>query len=109
MTWWIDEHGRLYQGDMRVGDRAATQAEIDAVLNKPLTKQEKIMSKKEEISSLEAQQLLPRITREFILQFCETTYTPEQLAQNVGYTKLKAFDNQIVALRDEIYVLESSA
>lgn len=42
MAWWIDEHGRLYQGDMRVGDHAATQAEIDAVFNKPPTKQEEM-------------------------------------------------------------------
>lgn len=27
---WIDENGSIYQGDCRLGDRAATQEEIDA-------------------------------------------------------------------------------
>jgi hypothetical protein len=58
-----------------------------------------------QIDSLEYQQLLPRITREFMLEYLETTYTPEQLAQNIGYTKLKEFDDQIASLRTQIKAL----
>ena len=55
-----------------------------------------------QIDSLEYQQLLPRITREFMLEYLAATYTSEQLAQNVGYTKLKEFDDQIASLRTQI-------
>ena len=52
-----------------------------------------------EIAALESQQLLPRVTREFMLQTLEAQFTPEQLAENLGYVRLKAFDEQIKALR----------
>ncbi len=55
-----------------------------------------------EITRLEAEQLLPRLTREFMLGLTEAQYTPEQLAQNYGYKKLKEFDTQIIALRAKL-------
>lgn len=55
-----------------------------------------------EIAALEASQMLPRITREFMLQSLEAQYAPEQLAQNLGYTRLKALDEQIKALREQL-------
>jgi hypothetical protein len=51
------------------------------------------------IDALEKAQLMPRATREFMLLFMAGTYTPEQLAANQGFLRLKAFDDQIAALR----------
>lgn len=53
----------------------------------------------EAINRLESAQLLPRVTREFMLLSLEAQATPEQLAKLASYVKLKAFDNQIAALR----------
>lgn len=53
----------------------------------------------EEIDALERTQLMPRATREFMLLSMESQFTPAQLLQNPGYQAVKAFDNQIVALR----------
>lgn len=55
---------------------------------------------KSEIAQLESAQLMPRVTREFMLAFTESAYTPEQLALNIGYTRLKAFDEEVKALRE---------
>lgn len=51
------------------------------------------------IEILEREQMMPRATREFMLTFMEVSFTPEQLALNYGYQAVKAFDNEIVALR----------
>lgn len=55
-----------------------------------------------QIKSMEQAQLMPRATREFMLLFMETSFTPAQLAQNIGYVGIKAFDAQIKALRDQL-------
>jgi hypothetical protein len=55
-----------------------------------------------QIDSLERTQLLPRITREFMLGLSEATYPPEILALNEGYRRLKEFDEQIIALRVQL-------
>lgn len=55
-----------------------------------------------QIDSMERSQLMPRATREFMLQFMEQTSTPEQLEQNFGYKTIKSFDMQIKALRDQL-------
>lgn len=55
---------------------------------------------KAEIAAMESTQIMPRVTREFMLGLLEGQYQPEQLAMNIGYTKLKAFDNEIKALRE---------
>lgn len=52
-----------------------------------------------EIDALERTQLMPRATREFMLLSMESQFTSAQLAQNPGYQAVKAFDNQIAALR----------
>jgi hypothetical protein len=53
-----------------------------------------------QIKRLEAEQLMPRATREFMLTFMELNAPAEVLAVNPGYQAVKAFDNQIKALRD---------
>jgi hypothetical protein len=53
-----------------------------------------------QIKQLEAEQLMPRATREFMLTFMEMNAPAEVLAVNPGYQAVKAFDNQIKALRD---------
>jgi hypothetical protein len=53
-----------------------------------------------QIKQLEAEQLMPRATREFMLTFMELNAPAEVLAVNPGYQAVKAFDNQIKALRD---------
>ncbi len=57
---------------------------------------------KSEIAQLESTQLMPRVTREFMLAYAMTVYTPEELALNIGFAKLKAFDDEIKALRDQL-------
>lgn len=55
-----------------------------------------------EIAELEQRNMMPRATREFMLAYMEMNATPEQLAANVGYQKVKAFDEQIRALRAQL-------
>lgn len=55
-----------------------------------------------QIVELERIQLMPRATREFMLTFMELNAPPEVLAVNPGYLAVKAFDNQIKALRDQL-------
>lgn len=55
-----------------------------------------------QIKALETEQLMPRATREFMLLFMETQFTPEVLALNPGYMAVKAFDNQIKDLRAQL-------
>ena len=52
-----------------------------------------------QITALEYAQIMPRATREFMLGYMEERAPAEQLAQLPAYVKLKAFDNQIAALR----------
>lgn len=51
-----------------------------------------------QISNLEQAQLMPRATREFMLLFVEQN----GLTAMPGYQPLKDFDNQIVALRNQL-------
>ena len=53
---------------------------------------------KAQIASLEQAQLMPRATREFMLLFVEQN----NLTAMPGYAPLKAFDDQIKALRDQL-------
>lgn len=75
---------------------AITQAEADAL--RPATDPKEAI--REQIKQLEAEQLMPRATREFMLTFMELNAPAEVLAVNPGYQAVKAFDNQIKALRD---------
>jgi hypothetical protein len=52
-----------------------------------------------QIQILEQSQLLPRVTREFMLLAMEAQAPAEVLAQNPGYVAVKVFDNQVAALR----------
>lgn len=51
-----------------------------------------------QITSLEQAQLMPRATREFMLLFVEQN----NLTAMPGYAPLKAFDDEIVALRNQL-------
>ena len=55
-----------------------------------------------QIESEERNAMLPRVVREFMLGLTEAQFTPEQLALNTGYTKLKALDDGIKAKRKQI-------
>ena len=55
-----------------------------------------------QIKKLEQDQLMPRATREFMLLFMESQFPASQLAQSIGYQGMKAFDNQIKVLRDQL-------
>ena len=57
-----------------------------------------------EIASLEAKQLLPRITREFMLGVVEAQYASEGVDPyvNEGYVRLKEFDQYIASLREQL-------
>lgn len=93
---WTDGQDFFYKGDCRSGDRAATLEEVQA------WEQSLTPGPQEKIDSLERQQLLPRATREFMLMFMELNAPPEVLAVNPGYQAVKAFDEQIKALRAQL-------
>ena len=97
---YINQQGNIYQGDCAIGDREATQEEIAAyiVARTPDPKD----AIRAQIKKLEQEQLMPRATREFMILFMETSFTPAQPAQNIGYVGIKAFDNSIKALRDQL-------
>ena len=102
---WINSNGDLYEGDCVVGDREATDDEVaawEAERSKP--------DYAAEIDSLERQALMPRATREFMLQMYSTTAagqgisTPQLIDPNdthysPGFAKLSALDLQIKQLR----------
>ena len=52
-----------------------------------------------DIDQRERAAMLPRVSREFMLGYMTATFTAQQLTKNPGYINLKAFDDQIVALR----------
>lgn len=54
------------------------------------------------IMQMERDAMLPRASREFMLAYMEATFTAQQLAGNPGYQKMKAFDDQIKALREHL-------
>lgn len=57
---------------------------------------------KAEIAQMEREVMMPRAVREFMLAFMEANFTVQQLSGNPGYQKVKAFDNQIKALRETL-------
>lgn len=93
---WINSIGIVYEGDCRIGDRAATAEELQAW---ELSKQPSPLA---QIKALEADQLMLRATREFMLMFMEANAPADILAVNPGYQAVKAFDNQIKALRAQL-------
>ena len=97
---YIDKNNNLYQGDMAIGDREATEAEVAAYIAARTPDPKDTI--RAQIKSMEQAQLMPLATREFMLLFMETSFTPAQLAQNIGYVGIKAFDAQIKALRDQL-------
>jgi len=97
---YINSNGIIYQGDMAVGDREATQEEIAAYIAARTPDPKDAI--RAQIKKLEQEQLMPRATREFMILFMETSFTPSQLAQNIGYVGIKAFDNSIKTLRDQL-------
>lgn len=78
---------------------AITEEEAEALRQKPSEADPKDAIRAK-IKQLEAEQLMPRATREFMLTFMELNAPAEVLAVNPGYQAVKAFDNQIKALRD---------
>lgn len=68
----------------------------------PITAPDPTIAIQSQIDDLEQQQIMPRATREFMLMFMEANAPAEVLAVNPGYQAVKAFDNQIVALRGQL-------
>ena len=52
-----------------------------------------------EIDAMERGQMLPRVTREFMLGYMRATFTDAQLLDSVAYQRLEALDNKIADLR----------
>ena len=84
-----------------IGCVAITEDEAEALRPKPPEPDPKDAIR-DQIKQLEAEQLMPRATREFMLLFMETQFAPDVLALNPGYMAVKAFDNQIKALRAQL-------
>lgn len=88
--------------DLATGEETArdyTQEELDSL---SLVQQNPKDVIRAQIVALEREQLMPRATREFMLTFMELNAPAEVLAVNPGYQAVKAFDNQIKALRDQL-------
>jgi hypothetical protein len=75
---------------------ATVRANIKPVV--PPTVEEQQAAIRAQIYQLEQSQLMPRATREFMLLFVETN----NLTAMPGYAPLKAFDNEIIALRNQL-------
>lgn len=98
ITWYISSVGTLYYGNMTAGDREATPEEV-SVLRPAQNPKQAVL---DQITELERQQLMPRATREFMLTFMELNAPAEVLEVNPGYQAVKAFDEQIRALRNQL-------
>ena len=80
--------------------REYTQEELTAIASAPQPDPKDAI--RAQIVALEREQLLPRATREFMLMFMEANAPAEVLAVNPGYQAVKAFDEQIKALRAQL-------
>lgn len=80
--------------------RNYTQEELDAIAAQPQSDPKDAI--RAQIKQLESEQLMPRVTREFMIMFMETNAPAEVLAVNPGYQAVKAFDLQIKSLRDQL-------
>lgn len=78
--------------------RDYTQDELDALAAIPQPDPKDAI--RAQIKQLEAEQLMPRAVREYMLLDLEYRFPADVLAVNPGYQAVKAFDNQIKALRD---------
>ena len=97
---YINQQGSLYQGDMAIGDREATTEEVAAwVAARTPDPKDAIRA---QIKAMEDRENLPRVSREFMLGTFEAQFPANVLAQHEGYVRLKAFDAQIKALRDQL-------
>ena len=115
MTLWKDSNNKIHDDDegralslpiWPQGMVQITQAEADALLAPPpLTSAQKRAAIDAQITSLEQQQLMPRITRETLLATAVTLAAaqgitePMLYAAQIAYRKLKDFDTSIAALR----------
>lgn len=102
MIAFTDSNGGYYQVNAPEGfvppwAKDMTQCEVI-----PTTTPDPKDAIRAQIDAMERAKMMPRATREFMLLFLEASFTPEQLAQNIGYAGVKAFDNQIKALRDQL-------
>jgi hypothetical protein len=109
---YIGQDGELYDGDMRHGDRLATAQEIaewEVLRGKQIAKSL--------IKTREQQDALARPVREALLAMAEkeaqdvatllsTPQAPvtaaDVLAANDGYMAVKAFDQEMIALRSPL-------
>lgn len=109
MKHYISPTGELFayeldgsQDDLIPNDYTlATDAQVQAIQNPPVDPRIAIQA---QIDMLESQQLLPRISREFmLLDFAQKAAAAGvDPTLNVAFVKLKAFDDQITALRDQL-------
>lgn len=83
------------------GSVQITDEEAEEMLPKPPVVDPKDVIRAQ-IKELESEQLMPRATREFMLMFMEANASADILAVNPGYQAVKAFDNQIKALRAQL-------
>lgn len=76
--------------------------DVEASLNPPPTREQLQQAVQAQIDALEDRHRAARWNREFALLVMENMATPEQLAANFGYQAVKALDDQIAALREEL-------
>lgn len=99
MYAFTDANGGYYQTEEESPAWAKGMTPCDV---QPTEQPDPKLAIKAQIETLEAQQLLPRITREFMLASFEQAAAAAGIDPmiNVGYAKLKEFDTQIAVLRD---------
>jgi hypothetical protein len=97
---YINSQNQMYFGDCAIGDREATQEEIAAYIAARTPDPKDAI--RAQIKSMEDRENLPRVTREFMLLTFEAQFPAAVLAQHDGYVRLKAFDAEIAALRNQL-------
>jgi hypothetical protein len=84
------------------GSVQITDAEAEAIRAASLPVVDPKDAIRAQIKSMEDRENLPRVSREFMLGTFEAQFPANVLAQHEGYVRLKAFDAEITALRDQL-------
>lgn len=103
---WINAAGQLYEGDCRIGDRAATDEEV-AIIRTPTPQQQRDVIQAQ-IDALERKELMPRAARLALMKntiglaAVQGVTEPQLYATDIEYRKIKDFESQIAVLRAQM-------
>jgi hypothetical protein len=119
MAYWVDHPTAPIKGtEVRLSNGAFSNEGLEtfdkyqpivdayhaAIASQTVTPEPTQPSVADQIDTLERAQLLPRVTREFMLLQFQAIAAQQGIdpMTNIAYAKLKAFDDQITALRAQL-------